>query len=668
MVGVTAFVPYGSFLNTTFCPDHESSPIIPSTIRTGASKNPTIMPAAILIWVWFCAYLNCVGWTLSALHQLNAAGYMVALLIGFIAFVAWWKQTSGRISRHISWRRLQHRFRKPFPLAFLILAAMAFLGGALYTPNNYDALAYRIPRVLHWLAAGQWHWIHTDFPRINTRSCGIEWVSAPVIALLGTDRWLFLINSISFLLLPGLVFSVFTRLGVRRRVAWYWMWIVPTGYCFLLQAGSIGNDLFGVPFALAAVDFALRARISQSPRDFFASLLAAALMTSAKTSNLPLLLPWALAILPSLRLGLRWPLRTAAICLVAFAASVAPSTILNQWYCGDWLGLKTDVGKRSPLFFAGVNTVLIPLRNLSPPVFPFKEQWYECLQQQMPPALVGQLNQRMESGLHCFDLHELQMEESAGLGFGVSVLLVASVVAVMFRRKKKLTIPRPVADLTWLRGVCWSPVISLLAVMTQSNLEAVSREITPYYPLLLPLCLTSAGHEQLVMRRWWRKVVFLEFLIAAGLLIVSPARPLFPALTLVEKLQARQPDSHPPARMRAVYSVYGGRNDAFAPVRAVLPPGLKVLGMVTFDDPETSLWRPFGSRRILHVCRDDTPEETRRRGIHYVLVSSFVLSQDWNMSLDEWLARNNAEVVQRLSLELRAGRGPTDWFLVRLRQ
>jgi hypothetical protein len=38
------------------------------------------------------------------------------------------------------------------------------------------------------------------------------------------------------------------------------------------------------------------------------------------------------------------------------------------------------------------------------------------------------------------------------------------------------------------------------------------------------------------------------------------------------------------------------------------------------------------------------------------------------MSLDEWLARNNAEVIQRMSLELRAGSGATDWFLVRLRQ
>src|SRR5215469_14011657 len=208
--------------------------------------------SAVAIWIWFCAYLNCAGWALSAIHRLNAGGYAVILTVWFLALIIFRKAQRRQIPPVIRWRTLRHRFRKPFPLAFLILAAMAFVGGAIYAPNNYDALAYRIPRVLHWLAADQWHWIHTCFPRLNTRACGIEWVSAPVIALLKTDRPLFLISVISFLLLPSLIFSVFTKLGVRARVAWHWMWIIPSGYCFLVQAGSIGNDLFGAVFALAA--------------------------------------------------------------------------------------------------------------------------------------------------------------------------------------------------------------------------------------------------------------------------------------------------------------------------------------------------------------------------------------------------------------------------------
>ena len=302
------------------------------------------MPVLVLIWVWTCAYLNCAGWALSALHQLNAGGYAVVLLLWLVILFIWKQKTSAQIFPQACCHKFRRRFRKPFPLAFLILAALAFLGGALYPPSNYDALAYRIPRVLHWLAEDQWHWIHTVFPRLNNRSCGIEWVSAPLIALTGTDRLLFLINFISFLFLPGLVFSVFTRLGVQRRVAWHWTWIAPTGYCFVLQAGSIGNDLFGAVFALAAVDFALRVKNSGSPRDFFASVLAAAVMTSAKTSNLPLLLPWAIALLPSLKLILRRPLWTVAVCVLALVASVLPSMVLNQKFSGDWSGAELAHG------------------------------------------------------------------------------------------------------------------------------------------------------------------------------------------------------------------------------------------------------------------------------------------------------------------------------------
>ena len=59
------------------------------------------------------------------------------------------------------WQKFRRRFRRPLPLAFLIVAALAFLGGAIYAPDNYDALTYRLPRILNWLAAGHWTWIST---------------------------------------------------------------------------------------------------------------------------------------------------------------------------------------------------------------------------------------------------------------------------------------------------------------------------------------------------------------------------------------------------------------------------------------------------------------------------------------------------------------------------
>jgi hypothetical protein len=603
------------------------------------------------------------------LHQLNAAGYLIALLIGFVAFVVWWKQASGRIFPHSSRKKLNRRFRRPFPLAFLILAAMAFLGGVLYAPSNYDALAYRVPRVLHWLAAGQWHWIHTIFPRINTRSSGIEWVSAPVVALLGTDRWLFLINFISFLLLPGLVFSLFTQLSVRRRVAWHWMWIVPTGYGFLLQAASLGNDLFGATFALAAVDFALRANRSRRPRDFFASLLAAAMMTSAKTNNLPLLLPWVVAILPALGWMRRRPWMVLAVSAWALLASALPTLVLNFKYCGDWSGLVLETRglKNGPGFLAGANTVLLAMENLVPPIFPLAGQWNQFADRVMPAGLGERLQQTILWPDSKLQLPEMQMEENAGLGFGVCVLLLASIVAAMFAVRKHPGPPLPRGrGSMWQTCVRLAPIVSLVALLTQSHMGDNSRLFIAYYVFLLPPVLVCAGHEWVVSRRWWRISAFAVFIMAAGLLVVSPARSLFPALTLVEKLQARRQDSNLLARMREVYFVYRGRNDGFAPARAVLPPDLKVFGAVTFDDPETSLWRPFGSRRVEHVCPEDTAADLRRQGVEYILVKEQVLVQWFKCPLDDWLKHMNARVIQKIPLNLRASSGPLDWYLVKL--
>ena len=192
-------------------------------------------------WIWLSALAGLAGWSLSAIGQLNRTGYALF----FAAAAGAWLACRRRWDwSRPDWPKTLRRFRRPLPVAFAALAFLIFLGGAIYPPSNYDGLAYRVARVLHWLDHGHWWWIHTPEYRMNDRTCGIEWFYAPLLLFTKSDRALFLVNYIPFLLLPGLVFSVFTRLGVRARVAWSWMWLLPAGYNFLLQAGSIANDTF----------------------------------------------------------------------------------------------------------------------------------------------------------------------------------------------------------------------------------------------------------------------------------------------------------------------------------------------------------------------------------------------------------------------------------------
>ncbi len=635
-------------------------------------KSPPFSWAAA--WIVFCAFCNAAGWALSAVHQLNPVGYASAFLLGGGAAYFWWRRAAPRFDLAAGFMKCRKRFRHWLPQAFLILSALAVLGGVLHPPANYDALAYRTPRVLHWLAAGQWHWIHTDFNRVNTRGCGIEWVTAPMIALAHTDRFIFLINAVCLALLPGRVFGIWTRLGVRGRVAWHWMWLLPTGYCYLLQAGSIGNDLFGALLAAAAMEFALRARGSRRAGDLWVAMLAAGLMTAGKAFNLLLLLPWALAVLPSLPLLLRRPLISLATILVAASASLLPMAVLNYQNCGDWTGQKAEglvvLGSRDPVLRMGVNGVLLTINNLAPPVFPFRNAWANFVPRMIPKALAARMERNFEPGAASLDIGELQMEEGAGLGMGVSLLLLAALV----QRCAGSSWP-PFSAAGFVRGVFqirWLVPLSAWAVaflfISQTGLDSPGRYFAPFYALLLtPLLAGDCGQLRLLQNPWWRRACQATFLLAAGLLVVSPPRPLWPAQTVLHRLDAEHSSRPLLKRAWTVYSIYGRRADAFEPVRAMLPAGADPLGMVTADDPETSLWRPFGSRRIVHVCEADSAEQLRAQEIKYVLVNAGVVTQNQHATVADWLARYDAEVIERMTLELRASVGPTEWLLVKLR-
>ena len=618
----------------------------------------------VAAWVMVCALFNGAGWVLSAVGHLNPIGYGVVIGLAVAGSVGWWCRVQPQFRIGVRARR----FRRTFPLAFALLAALALAGAILHAPNNYDALAYRTPRVLHWLVEGEWHWIHTEFQRLNTRGCGIEWVTAQLLLLTGTDRFFFVINVISFLLLPGLCYSVLNRLGVRQRVAWHWMWVFPAGYCYLLQAGSIGNDLFGATMALAAVDFALRAAGERSNAAAWLSILAAALMTAGKGFNLLLLLPWGLAILPATGVLLRRPLATLLAGGVALGISLLPTALLNARHCGDWKGINAEpvnLATGEPVLHLGVNSALMVLHNLNPTINPFAGVWNGWMQRMIPVEWALKLSTQFEPSGAEFKLGEMQMEEAAGLGIGVSLLLIPVLIG-RIRPRWRAWREWPVRLIRPANLIPAGTVFVTLYFFTQSGLACPARYLAPSYVMLLAPVLRLPRASELVRRPWWRHLARLGFIIAALLVIVTPSRPLWPAQTLLRAMHAESTSSAMLRRIWTVYSVYGGRADGFAPVRAILSPDVKVLGMVTFDDPETSLWRPFGSRRIIHVTHTDDAQSLRCQGIQQVLVSEYILTSQAT-TLQQWLARFDAEVLTSLEFPLRAARGPTRWYLVRLR-
>jgi hypothetical protein len=146
------------------------------------------------------------------------------------------------------------------------------------------------------------------------------------------------------------------------------------------------------------------------------------------------------------------------------------------------------------------------------------------------------------------------------------------------------------------------------------------------------------------------------------LLIISPARPLWPAQWFFQHYSSRLESSKLVGRARDAYAAKSSRTEVFAPLLASLPKDASVLGFPADDFPETSLWKPFGSRRILHIRVTDSAEEVRLRGIEYLLIVTNKLKEPW----PEWLERMDARELQSVTLKMWGSLPPFVWHLVEL--
>ena len=346
----------------------------------------------VILWILLSAWLCAVGWVLSALHALNAPGYSVAVtMTGIIAFwfrKSWWPEAGLHAP---NWRKYGNRFKRPAPLIILAIALLSLASGLYAAPENGDSNGYRIPRVLHWLNESGWHWVRAGDSRLNIAGCGYEWLFAPLILFTHGVRWVFLPNIIAYFLLPGLLFAFFRRMKLDSRVAWWWSWLVASGWCYTMQACSTNNDSLAVIYALAALMFALRAREEKKFGWLWLSLLAAALLTSVKPTNLPLLLPCLVAAYPSWRLIFSRPLASAVLTVFCVLASFLPLALLNWWHTGSWKGYVVSSGSTigrqwgidqelsSPLWGFIGNAFTLTAQNLLTPFFPWASEWNNAM-------------------------------------------------------------------------------------------------------------------------------------------------------------------------------------------------------------------------------------------------------------------------------------------------
>jgi hypothetical protein len=532
---------------------------------------------------------------------------------------------------------------------------LILLGGLLYHPNNFDYLAYRFPRLLNWWWSGHWSWLDTGDDRENISAVGMEWLMTPLFVLFRTDRLFFLINLISFLLLPGLIFSILRRSGVSGRMAWNWMWLLPFGYCFLFQAGSMANDAFAaVPF-LAAIYYVQRAR-ADSPIFAAWSVISIALVTGDKASNMPLVLPWVAAIW--IKGGPFFSSLRHAIFVVGFfvalSCSFLPMALINILHTGSYTGELHDSSKlraRSPLFGLMGNGIEVATANLAPPVWP-----HPLDLNFLPPGLTKEMKRnypRYEVGIPAF-----QTESTAGVGPLVTLLLALSIGAGLSARFKKATASRVQGAVL----MTWSTIVAWIGYMSQMGSEAAPRLMVVYYIAgilaLLPLFPESGAF---LRGRWWRGAAVASMVLGLALLAINPPRPLVSMNLMASLLKALPLSNEAQAKVLANFELQQSRRDIFRPLRTLIPDSEKnVLVIRSLVNPEVSLWLPFGSRSI----SAGHPEFVGSLRNHYVVVGGAYLKEQYGLSISSLLLGNSLRVIQQQDVLFRENISPETWYLL----
>jgi hypothetical protein len=623
-----------------------------SPLMSTSSPTPA-WPLALrlaALWLVYVAWSTCAGWILSYFGSLNATGYLLAALPLMAALIAVW-QTSSGVDRSVI--RIRSMAKRPAAVAWSIVALMGLVGGLLYAPSNYDALSYRLPRILYWLQENRWHWLEHADQRMNYSGVGIEWQSLPIMLLTGGDRCLFLLNWLPFLLFPALTFHAYRTFGTGNQSAARWMWIVPLGYGFALQASSIGNDALGGILALNSIAFAGLAIRRASSSALLLSAIAAAAITGLKASSLPLMLPLAwfwLTAAWQIRSNLRPFLLLPGFAAIIFV-SFLPLAVLNHIHCGNWAGDPDDrdqlrITKTIPGLLG--NTYNVTIGTLQPPLLPISAKKKDYLLS--PITGENSLASYIQTGFPRFKAHigrEIPIEEDAGIGIGIALLLIAPLFGR--RRQSKRSTSTRIAIAT--------TIIAVFAYMAKMGSESTARLMLPYMPLLAASWLAILPHRPRRHACYRMAVTIIPILCLLPSLLLNPNRPLIPlkALSALPVLPEKMRD-----RILSIHEGYSSRNDPLHEIRSALPTDCRLIGYAGGPTRSAySLFKPIGSRRVIEAHRANI------NSFEWLVASPEGIKERAGQSWEQWLAASPYTISSRYCITFTVQFGPEDWFLLR---
>ena len=113
-----------------------------------------------------------------------------------------------------------------------------------------------------------------------------------------------------------------------------------------------------------------------------------------------------------------------------------------------------------------------------------------------------------------------------------------------------------------------------------------------------------------------------------------------------------------------VYRTYQARADVLAPVRDLIPSSVREIGFIgTGDDPEPSLWQPFGQRTVHDIVNPLDPASLPE----FVSVSESWLTEQTGQAVEHWAEAVGMDEVGCVKITLKARTGSQTWCVYRRR-
>jgi hypothetical protein len=143
-------------------------------------------------------------------------------------------------------------------VCFILIFILLLVQGIIYPPNNWDSMAYHMPRIINWIAHGSFENFQTHILRQLYQPCFSEYVMMNIQLLTGSDQF----NNLAQLFFH--LFASFTVVGISKEIGltkeqqffgFILAFIIPES---LLQASSTQNDIFHGFFLVTSVYFLIR--------------------------------------------------------------------------------------------------------------------------------------------------------------------------------------------------------------------------------------------------------------------------------------------------------------------------------------------------------------------------------------------------------------------------